>query len=181
MDRSACGRQPGDGAGLDRAPSLAGQVLGSHGKFGRGEGEVMNHLRKMTGILAAAVLASFVLTFTLFAQAPAAAPAAAQPGRAAAGRGPAGPQVVSPEVLPDRRITFRILAPQAQNVRVSGGDMPALAGAGRGATAPSGPPPGKLTKADNGVWSVTVGPVDPGAYRYNFNVDGITVIDPRSP
>ena len=136
----------------------------------------MNHKKKMIGILAAAVLASFVLTFTLSAQAP-----AAQPGRAAAGRGPAGPQVVSPEVLPDRRVTFRILAPQAQNVRVSGGDMPALAGAGRGATAPSGPPPGQMTKAENGVWSVTVGPVDPGAYRYNFNVDGVTVIDPRNP
>ena len=38
-----------------------------------------------------------------------------------------------------------------------------------------------MTKGDNGVWSVTVGPVDPGAYRYNFNVDGVTVIDPRNP
>jgi len=26
-----------------------------------------------------------------------------------------------------------------------------------------------------------VGPVDPGAYRYNFNVDGVATIDPRSP
>jgi enterochelin esterase family protein len=135
----------------------------------------------MIGLVAAAVLAAFVLTFTMSAQAPAAAPAAAQPGRAAAGRGAAGPQVVSQEVLPDRRITFRFLAPQAQSVRVTGGDMPALAGAGRGATAPSGPPPGQMTKSENGVWEVTVGPVDPGAYRYNFNVDGITVIDPRSP
>lgn len=140
----------------------------------------MNREKKMIGIVTAAALASLVITFTLSAQAPA-APAAAQPGRAAAGRGAAGPQVVSPEVLPDRRITFRILAPQAQNVRVAGGDMPALAGAGRGATAPSGPPPGQMTKAQNGIWEVTVGPVDPGAYRYNFNVDGITVIDPRNP
>jgi enterochelin esterase family protein len=31
------------------------------------------------------------------------------------------------------------------------------------------------------VWTLIVGPVDPGAYRYNFNVDGITVIDPRNP
>ena len=27
----------------------------------------------------------------------------------------------------------------------------------------------------------TVGPVPPGAYRYNFSVDGLTVIDPRNP
>jgi enterochelin esterase family protein len=38
-----------------------------------------------------------------------------------------------------------------------------------------------LTKSSNGVWEITVGPIDPGAYRYNFNVDGVTVIDPRNP
>jgi enterochelin esterase family protein len=37
-----------------------------------------------------------------------------------------------------------------------------------------------MTKGDNGVWTVTLGPIDPGAYRYNFNVDGVTVIDPRN-
>ena len=38
-----------------------------------------------------------------------------------------------------------------------------------------------MTKATNGVWEVTVGPIDPGSYRYNFNVDGVSVIDPRNP
>lgn len=102
--------------------------------------------------------------------APAAAPAAA-PG-AAAGQGRGGPQVapvVSPEVSADRRITFRILAPNAQNIRLNAGDIPGL-----GQT-------GTLTKGENGVWSVTVGPVPAGAYRYTFNVDGVSVIDPRSP
>ncbi len=136
----------------------------------------MNRGRMIAGMVAAVVLATIVLVFTASAQAP---PAAA-PGRGA-GRGQQGPQVVSPEVLPDRRISFRILAPQAQSVRLSGGDMPALAGPGRGAPAPSGPLPGQMTKNANGVWEVTVGPIDPGAYRYNFNVDGVTVIDPRNP
>jgi enterochelin esterase family protein len=63
-------------------------------------------------------------------------------------------------------------------VRVSGSDMPALAG-GRGAASGT-PSPGQMTKGENGVWSVTLGPIDPGAYRYNFNVDGVTVIDPRN-
>jgi enterochelin esterase family protein len=27
-------------------------------------------------------------------------------------------------------------------------------------------------KGDNGVWSTTIGPVTPAAYRYNFSVDG---------
>jgi len=76
-------------------------------------------------------------------------------------------------------VVFRLNAPQAQSVRVTGGDMPALSGGGRGA-APGTPSPGQMTKGENGVWSVTVGPVDPGAYRYNFNVDGVTVIDPRN-
>jgi enterochelin esterase family protein len=128
-------------------------------------------------LLAAVVLAAFVLAFTAYAQAP---PAAAQPGRGA-GRGPQTPPVVSPEVLPDRRIAFRIQAPQAQSVRLTGGDIPALAGPGRGAPAPSGPPPGQMTKNASGVWEATIGPIDPGAYRYNFNVDGVTVIDPRNP
>jgi enterochelin esterase-like enzyme len=79
------------------------------------------------------------------------------------------PQVTSPEVQPDRKITFRILAPQAQAVRLAAGDFQGL---GQNT---------QLTKGENGVWEISVGPVDPGTYRYNFNVDGVTTIDPRSP
>jgi enterochelin esterase-like enzyme len=66
-------------------------------------------------------------------------------------------------------MTFRILAPQAQAVRLAAGDIP-----GVGQTT-------QLAKGENGVWEVTIGPVEPGAYRYNFNVDGVATIDPRSP
>jgi enterochelin esterase-like enzyme len=93
----------------------------------------------------------------------------AQPVSTNRNRAPQGPQFVSPEVSPDRRITFRILAPKAQSVRLSGGDIP---GNGSGA---------ELTKGTNGLWEVTVNAVPPGAYRYNFNVDGVAVIDPRNP
>ena len=91
------------------------------------------------------------------AQVPPSAGRGAQPGR-----GPRGPVVVSPEVLPDARVIVRLYAPQAQDVRVSldGGV--------------------KLTKGDNGVWEATVGPLDPGAYRYSFTVDGASVTDPRN-
>jgi enterochelin esterase family protein len=93
--------------------------------------------------------------------------------------------VISPEVMADRRVAFRILAPQAQNVRLTGSDIPALAGGGgRGAAnAPAATPPpnpGQMKKGDNGVWEVVLGPLDPGAYRYSFNVDGVTVVDPRN-
>jgi enterochelin esterase family protein len=79
------------------------------------------------------------------------------------------PQVVSPEISPERTITFRILAPKAEIVRLNRGDIPG-----------TGPGP-ELKKGDEGVWEVTVGPLDPGAYRYSFNVDGVTVVDPRNP
>lgn len=118
--------------------------------------------------------AALALTPLVFAQQPAAP--------AAGGRGGAQtPPVVSPQVMPDRTVAFRIRAPQAQAVRLTGSDIPALAGGGRGAAASPAPSPGQMTKDENGVWSVTLGPIDPGAYRYNFNVDGVTVIDPRNP
>jgi enterochelin esterase family protein len=82
---------------------------------------------------------------------------------------PQGPRVVSPEVGADRRVTFRILAPEAEAVRLSGTDVPDNA---------QGTP---LTRGAEGVWEGTLGPLAPGAYRYNFNVDGVTVIDPRNP
>jgi enterochelin esterase family protein len=96
------------------------------------------------------------------------APAPAQGGRGGRGGTPQ-PAVVSPEVTADRHITFRINAPQAQAVRMNASDIPNL---GQSAT---------LSKGENGIWSTTVGPVEPGAYRYNFSVDGVATIDPRSP
>ncbi|HZJ32879.1 MAG TPA: alpha/beta hydrolase-fold protein [Vicinamibacterales bacterium] len=86
------------------------------------------------------------------------------------GRGGAqAPQIVSPDVSADRRISFRIVAPQAREIRLNASDIPNLGQNTR------------LTKADNGVWELTVGPLDSGAYRYNFNVDGVATIDPRNP
>ena len=35
-----------------------------------------------------------------------------------------------------------------------------------------------LKKADDGVWSVTVGPLEPDIYYYNFVVDGVRTLDP---
>ncbi len=98
------------------------------------------------------LLATIALAVGVFAQAP-----------------NAQPQVTSPEVQADRRITFRLLAPKAESVMLGGGDIP---GMGRGK---------EMTKGENGVWEVTVGPIDPGTYRYNFNVGGVAVIDPRNP
>lgn len=72
----------------------------------------------------------------------------------------------------DGKLTFRIAASKAAQVQLGGsGDLPST---GFGQSTP-------LTRGSNGVWEVTVGPVPPGSYRYNFNVDGVAVIDPRNP
>lgn len=85
--------------------------------------------------------------------------------------GPGGPpRVESPEVLPDGRVTFSLLAPEAREVRLVGSDIPGLA------------PDTRLVRAENGVWSVTIGPITPpGAYRYTFRVDELAVVDPTNP
>ncbi len=123
----------------------------------------------------ATILMIAVIAMTGGTSAGQAAPRQAQAGRGAdaqAGRGtaPRPPQVVSPEVLPDRRVAFRILAPQAQAVMLNAGDIPRGTG---------GLPP--FTKSEIGVWETIVGPLEPGAFRYTFRVDGVTVLDPRNP
>src|SRR5581483_1585356 len=92
-------------------------------------------------------------------------PQPAQPGRDR--RGPQGPVVVSPEVTADGKVIFRLLAPNAQAVKIGGGDIPGIAQSGA------------MTKGENGIWEVTLAPA-PGAYRYRFNVDGVTVVDPSN-
>jgi enterochelin esterase family protein len=75
----------------------------------------------------------------------------------------------SPEVLPDRQVTFRIYAPKATEVTING-DFVAQ-GRAKG---------GPLTKEDNGVWSITIGPLVPDFYSYAFMVDGVRTVDPKN-
>jgi enterochelin esterase-like enzyme len=70
----------------------------------------------------------------------------------------------STEVAPDHKVTFRIYAPKADEVSLSG-DFDGN---------------GKMTKDDKGVWSLTVGPLTPDFYTYAFHVDGVRTIDPKN-
>src|SRR4051812_25860632 len=74
------------------------------------------------------------------------------------GRGPS-----SPEVTADRRVTFRLQAPNAKSVQVQG-DFTAKTH--------------DLTKDDKGVWSYTSEALKPGSYQYWFVMDGLTMPDP---
>lgn len=75
-------------------------------------------------------------------------------------------KVRSPEVLPDGRVTFRLLAPKATEVLVQGNWKD-----GRGLA---------MTKGDSGVWSVTTSPLQPELWAYTFSVDGVRTLDPSN-
>jgi enterochelin esterase family protein len=111
------------------------------------------------------VLAALVISVVL----PASTPGARAQDSSESARVQPPPPVVSPEVSADRKLTFRIRAASATAVRLEGSDIPGL---GRGAA---------MTKGEDGVWQLTLGPLPPGAYRYNFDVDGVRVIDPVHP
>jgi enterochelin esterase-like enzyme len=90
-------------------------------------------------------------------------------GAAAQERGKGkGPTVISPEVKSDRSVVFRISAPKAATVTINSSDLP------------SKYKPRDFKKSETGVWESTIGPVDPGTYRYVFNVDGVAVADSRN-
>ena len=75
----------------------------------------------------------------------------------------------SPEVLSDGRVVFRLYAPKASEVSVGGDWISQGLGAG-----------GKLTKDEQGVWSLTVGPLPADFYSYSFTVDGVRTLDPKN-
>lgn len=71
----------------------------------------------------------------------------------------------SPEVASDGRVTFRVLAPQARQVILN---------------APWAGQDLELERGDEGIWSLTVGPVPPGIYSYTLQLDGVRVLDPHN-
>jgi enterochelin esterase family protein len=70
--------------------------------------------------------------------------------------------LVTPEVHPDDSVTFRFLAPNAQEVKL----------------AREGAEPIAMQKDDTGVWSVTTPPLAPDYYGYSIVVDGVRMLDP---
>ncbi|WP_226638483.1 alpha/beta hydrolase-fold protein [Novosphingobium profundi] len=82
----------------------------------------------------------------------------------------------SVEQLPDQRVTFRLCAPEATDVRLTSSDIADVI--------PMGFPPGTpkglaMTKDATGLWSVTTPrPVAADVYRFAFEVDGVKTVDP---
>src|SRR5438034_8786139 len=85
----------------------------------------------------------------------------------AAGQNPqrTGP-VLSPEIQPDGNVTFRLRAAEAKEVTLRGQWTKQ---------------PLTMTRGEGGVWSVTAEAVPAGVWEYNFQVDGLSVLDSLNP
>jgi len=91
-----------------------------------------------------------------------------------------GQNIISPEIHPNNTVTFRLFAPQADKVEVTGDFLPT-----QKMETPYGnydaPGTSELTKNSQGVWEYTTpNALAPELYSYTFIVSGIRVIDPSN-
>jgi len=112
------------------------------------------HVRKLDSRRTWTMFASIMLGFFLMIVAVGQRGSAQQPNQ----------PLVSPDVLSDNQVTFRLRAPNAAEVWLD------REGAKRV----------PMQKDSQGVWSVTVGPLEPDFYGYSFIVDGTTMFDPSN-
>ncbi len=73
--------------------------------------------------------------------------------------------IESPVIGPGQMVTFTLNAPQAKKVEISAQFLKGNQ---------------QLQKESSGVWSITLGPIAPDIYPYNFIVDGVSVSDPNN-
>lgn len=87
------------------------------------------------------------------------------------------PQFKTAEVNPDKSVTFRVMAPTAQTVEITGDFLPS-----KKLETPYGkfdaPGTAQLTKDDKGMWEFTTAPLAPELYSYSLIIDGVKVSDP---
>ena len=92
-------------------------------------------------------------------------------------------QVVSPEINPDHSVTFRLFAPKAITVQVTGDFLPTrkaeweVNGQKRVYDAPG---VADLKEGRDGVWTYTTEPLSGELYSYSFLVDGVRTMDPSN-
>jgi len=76
--------------------------------------------------------------------------------------------ILSPEITTDNKITFRVFAPEAKKVTVSGNWM-----AGWGSQV-------ELMRNDTGMYQLTIDPLPSEMYTYSYSVDGVKTVDPNN-
>ena len=78
----------------------------------------------------------------------------------------------SPDVRDDGTVTFRLKAPVAKDVKLTGvAILTALGKTGQ---------PVPFTRGADSIWTLTIGPLKPDMYIYYFNVDGVQMADPSN-
>jgi enterochelin esterase-like enzyme len=82
-----------------------------------------------------------------------------------------GANITSPEINSDNSVTFRFMAPDARDVKISGGWMPMQRWT---------PGSEKMTKDEKGLWTYTTTALPSDLYSYSFSVDGIQCTDPNN-
>lgn len=91
-----------------------------------------------------------------------------------------GSQIVSPEILSDGHVTFRLRAPKANSVQVTGDFLPT-----RKFKTPfgemEGPGVANLVMNKDSVWTfTTTDALKPELYSYSFIIDGVKANDPSN-
>ncbi|MCF7848701.1 MAG: hypothetical protein K9M45_07625 [Kiritimatiellales bacterium] len=71
--------------------------------------------------------------------------------------------IVSPTIQPDGKVLFRMKAPKASEVTLSGQMTKGKI---------------EMKRGETGVWSATLDSVEPGIYEYSITVDGVKMVDP---
>jgi enterochelin esterase family protein len=90
-----------------------------------------------------------------------------------------GAPIVSPEVKADHTVTFRIQAPAADSVQITGDFLPPMKMKTQWGVVDV---PGKanLIKDDKGIWTFTSQPLASDLYSYTVIVDGFKTTDPSN-
>jgi Enterochelin esterase and related enzymes len=87
-----------------------------------------------------------------------------------------GAPVVSPEIH-NNTVTFRLKAPKAVKVQITGDFLPTQKFKTPFGEA-DGPGVADLTEGKDGIWEYTTNPLKPELYSYSFIVDGLKTTDP---
>ncbi len=90
-----------------------------------------------------------------------------------------GQQIISPEVKADHTVTFRIMAPAADSVQITGDFLPPAKLKTQWGLIDV-PGTAKLTKDDKGIWTFTSQPLASDLYSYTVIVDGFKTTDPSN-
>ena len=76
-----------------------------------------------------------------------------------------GNELISPEINDDKSVTFRLKAPDARRVEITGDWAPS---------------PLMMTQGNDGIWTLRTEPFSSELWTYRFRIDGVEVNDPSN-